>query len=871
MKSFQTITKAFLFLSAIGLSMMNLQAQGDQEQKDSSEVSAESKKDSSKTKSIADVIEKCQKYEGLFTMYQDTTNGKTYLLITKDQLGTEFLHFYHVENGSLNAGWLKGFYGSESLLKFDRYFDRIEITGVNFNYFFDPDNPLSKAADADINRPLIAVEKILAHSEKEDTFLISSDKLFLTEAFAQMKYLPSPESTAKNPFNIGNLSKEKTRFQKLKNYPENTDVLVNYVFENPYPTNFGQPTVTDPRYITIQVQHSLIALPENDFQSRYDDPRIGYFTTNVTDQISREVTPYRDLIHRWHLKKKDPSAALSEPVEPIVFWMENTTPVELRPLIKRGVEAWNIAFEQAGFKNAVVVKQQPDDADWDAGDLRYNVLRWTAAPMMGSAWGPSFVNPRTGQILGADIMLDWAFMRGMLTVDRLFGDDAKSLEEMMFDEDSQHDLHVHSRCEIMTHKKEQFQAAKLMARALGHNAEDLKRIEEEQIIELMLHEVGHTLGLNHNFRSSQLWDRSQINNIELTSREGLTGSVMDYNPYNLAPDPVKQGNFQSVVPGPYDRWAIEYGYSEAATDAMQEKERLNQILQRSTEKELTFGNDADAMFAPGRGIDPTINMWDMSNEVIQYGKDQVRLCRSIIGKLSEKFITEGNSYQELRDAYSILSGTSYRSLNVITRYIGGVHIDRAFIGQPGATQPYSPVPYAQQKEAMDALVRYGFSPQAFLVEPDLYAHLQPQRRGFAFFSSTEDPKIHAQINAYQRSFLSHLLHPSTLQRLTDTRLYGNTYSVSEMLGDLTDGIFQADLTTSVNTTRQNLQIMYLDALVGAMSDSRYSNLDKSAVFGQLDEILQMMKQSKIKETETVNHRKFIAYKIEKALDIEKKR
>ena len=325
--------------------------------------------------------------------------------------------------------------GPESVIKIRKSFDKIEFVGQNPHYYFDPSNAVSKAAGADINQPVISVNKIIGATEKKDTFLIEAEKLFLTEAFAQLKYLPSPESKVKNPFKIGNLSKEKTRFATFNNYPENADVLVDYVYENNYPTNFGRSTITDPRYTTIQIQHSLIQMPDNDYQPRFDDPRVGYFNTRVTDQTAKSVTPYRDLIHRWHLVKKDPEASVSEPVEPIVFWMENTTPQELRPLVKKGVEAWNIAFEQAGFKNAVIVKQQPDDADWDAGDLRYNVLRWTAAPMMGSAWGPSFVNPRTGQILGADIMLDYVFVRGLNLSNRLFGVDTKNLDEMMFGND----------------------------------------------------------------------------------------------------------------------------------------------------------------------------------------------------------------------------------------------------------------------------------------------------------------------------------------------------------------------------------------------------------------------------------------------------
>ena len=159
----------------------------------------------------------------------------------------------------------------------------------------------------------------------------------------------------------------------------------------------------DPRNISIFLRYSFIEMPENDFEPRQADMRIGYFTERITDLTSLDVTPYADLINKWNLQKKNPEEPLSEPVKPITYWLENTTPKELRPFIKKGVLAWNIAFEQAGFKNAIEVKVQPDDSDWDAGDIRYNVLRWTSSPNPPfGGYGPSFTNPRTGEIIGAD-------------------------------------------------------------------------------------------------------------------------------------------------------------------------------------------------------------------------------------------------------------------------------------------------------------------------------------------------------------------------------------------------------------------------------------------------------------------------------------
>ena len=146
-------------------------------------------------------------------------------------------------------------------------------------------------------------------------------------------------------------------------------------------------------------------MPSNNFNPRYEDQRIGYFTTRVTDLTSSDITPYSDLIHKWNLVKKHPQQEISEPVKPITFWIENTTPENLIPYIKEGALAWNEAFEKAGFKNAIEIKEQPENSEWDAGDIRYNVIRWTSSPNPPfGGYGPSFVNPRTGEIIGADIL-----------------------------------------------------------------------------------------------------------------------------------------------------------------------------------------------------------------------------------------------------------------------------------------------------------------------------------------------------------------------------------------------------------------------------------------------------------------------------------
>ena len=858
------ITRLVLLFLCIGIAIP-IQAQDAKKKDDKKE---EKKKDP--FKAIKEVVKSCHKKEGLFNLYQDTINGKVYMELTDAHLGKEFIHFFHTENGSANAGWVKGSYGWETIFKIRRYFDRVEFVGQNPNFYFDPNNPLSRSANANITEPVIAVEKIVGASKKLDTMLIAAEGLFLNETFPQLTFGSPPGQGPKNPFKKGKLSKSKTRFHELKNYPANTDIIVDLVYQNSVPTNYGLPTVTDARYNSIQLQHSFVAMPDNDYKPRYDDPRVGYFLTQVDDQTSESITPYRDMIHRWHLKKKNPDVALSEPVEPITFWMENTTPTKLRPIIKEAVERWNIAFEKAGFKNAVVVKQQPDDADWDAGDLRYNVLRWTSAPYMGSAWGPSFVNPRTGQILGADIMLDYVFVRGMSFTDKLYNNTAKTLDELIYEEEEELAVPAkhrnHHFCEANHFAVEKIHFGKQVGKAFNFSEEETEIMINETIIELLLHEVGHTLGLSHNFRSSQIWNNDQVHDKALTEKEGLTGSVMDYNPLNLTADRSKQGNYQSVVPGPYDKWAIQHSYTPALKDPMAEKKRVDELLSRSTDPMLTFGNDADAHRSPSMGIDPTINTWDMSSDAIGYALDRIQLCKETMNKIQDKLVIEGKSYEELRSGYYSLLWNYYLSLNTTVRYIGGVKIDRSLVGQDATAKPFAPVSKAEQKRAMKVIVDHGFSPSAFAAPSSIYSYLQKQRRGWDHWGSNEDPKILERVGSFQRSLLSHILHPTVQKRMSNARYYGNGYSVAEMLSDATDGIFKGDLKGSVSPARQNLQITYVEGLISGLAKGSHNNISKSAMLYELKQIQKMMKSNKGKQLETKAHREHVAYLIEKALD-----
>ncbi len=827
---------------------------------DSTKVAKDTTKKDTKSavKTIKEVTEKCKKYAGLFPIYQDTITGKVYLEIAENKIGKEYIYFAYVLDGILDAGYARGGYKDNSVFKIVKYFDRIDFVLQNTSYYFNEENELSKAKDANINQSLFLSEKIAAITGK--TYLIDADNLFLGENITQIKRSKSTTEKA-DAFSLGTLNSKKSKYLAVKNFPNNSDVSVEYVYDNLAPTNYGSEEVTDARFISVKLQHSLIEVPENDFKPRADDARVGYFIEKVTDQTSTSATPWKDLIHKWNLVKKNPNDKLSEPVEPITWWIENTTPKEFRATIKNAVLAWNEAFESAGFKNAVVCNEQPDSADWDAQDIRYNVLRWTSSPKPPyGGYGPSFVNPKTGQILGADIMLEFIYLTNRLPLEKLY--DITALDNMQ----PANSLN-YENCSFGETMHENILYGTQMMNAYGFSDLEKDEFIKQALYDLVLHEVGHTFGLNHNFIASQLHSQKEIQDPVLGATIGLTASVMDYTIPNISPDKTKQGLFFDIKPGLYDKWAIQYGYETAANDN-EEKEMLSAILAKSSLKENRFMNDADDMRSPGKGIDPRANIYDMSDNAIAYATENIKMVNEAMPKILKKYSTLNQSYHELRNAYLVLTGHYGRSLNVINRYIGGVYVNRNFVGQEPFTVPFTPVSYSDQKRAMQTLNKYAFSKNAFKFPSEIYNYLQMQRRGYDFRTDGEDPKIHDRILNIQRGVLDHLLSTKVMDRIVNSKLYGNKYNLNAMLGDLTSSIFIEDLGASVSTIRQNLQEEYTTRLLSiADPKSAYSYTSKSAAYGEVKRILNWVETPSGADASSRAHTAHLLYVIKKSLDI----
>lgn len=832
---------------------------------------------------VADKIKSSKKIDGLFTLYKDTLTGSLQLYVKKEQLDKDYIY------QSFSMGGPTQLFLNQSMIRNTKLFyikqvdDKIEFLEKNTNFYYDPANAVSKAANVDVSEAVFFADKFSA--KDKDGYLISVDGLFLSDKLDPVKPMTPPGLPPGAMFNLGNLNVAKSKYQNVKSFNGNTDVVVDLAYDNPMPFNGGGKDITDARYVRVKMQHSFLEVPQNDFRARRDDPRVGYFGGQLDNLTSVSTTPYKDFISRWYLKKKNPNAKLSEPVEPITFWIENTTPVEYRSIIKEAGEKWNEAFEAAGFKNAVVMKQMPDNATWDPSDISYNVIRWvsSAYPSYG-AIGPSFFNPLTGQILGADITVEWKSGAGTAVQDDLYNGGPSMAMNLPWEnpiaalaatQQGRHnynDKNHMASCALAHELSMQYQTGLAAIEVLdadvseAKRAETVKEMHKQFLYYLIMHEMGHTLGLNHNMKASQMLSPAQMNDKALTRKIGLQGSVMDYPAINVSSDRSKQGDYYTTKAGPYDLWAIEYGYTPF--DEKDEEAGLNKILNRSTDPQLAFGNDADDMRSPGGGIDPRVNVNDQTNDMVTYGEDRFKMINTMIPKLKERFAKPNQSYQDLRSKYQQLNGQRSSMAAALSRYIGGVYVDRSFVGQQTTTAPFTPVPEAYQKKALALLNTYIFAPNAFDTDKNLFPYLQIQRRGFGFSGNNEDFKPQTTFLSLQMSTLAQLLHPSTLSRINNSGLYGNTYSVASVMNDLSDNIFAADLKTNVNLYRQNLQTEFIKATAAIVAaPGGYDNASKAAALSTLLKVKGQLATANSTDDQTKAHRTALMFLIDKATTV----
>lgn len=820
---------------------------GDDCNADKGEDAKDNEKKKPKIKDIDEFLEDKERFDGLFPFYQDTVTGIIYMEIAAEQFGTEYIYHNYVHTGKGGIlGRLTGLRATGDMLdnyvfSLRRRFKSVDIIRRDTEYFYDEGSTLQNGRRANIPDAVMATVNIVAKNKDDTRFIVAVNSTFKGKDLLRI----GEASGLAGLFGLSpKLSQTKTNIQSIRNYPENSEILTEYIFDFAKGSN---PT-------SVLVQHTLAQMPADGFVTRLEDPRVGFFTVLRTNLSNTEGIPHEDRIRRWRLEKKDPQAAVSEPIKPITFWIQNTTPLEYRDTVKAAVLRWNTVFEAAGFRNAIAVKIQPDDATWDAGDVRYNVIQWIASPNpLYSGYGPSVVNPRTGEILGANIVIEHNSVRRDKLLDRIFdrGKTASAAAVAMTHE-----------CDLSSAMLQAQSFAELIALTQAMEPDDddaLQRIIRESLTFVVMHEIGHTLGLTHNMKASYYRSLAELRDMD-DSEEGVTsGSVMDYPATNILPGQNARAPYMPTAPGPYDYWAIAYGYDDRMTDATYRHIHLA----RSGSKGLLFGNDMDTMRSSSRGVDPRVMAFDMSSQPVDFAISQMQLIDDARSKLPSTLVRSGQSWDSVARADSLLRTIYEQHVTTISRYVGGVYVDRSFAGET-ISAPYVPLSKERQRYAMAMLAKHVFAPEALQPLASLLPYLQQQRRGQ---SGTNLPQVYEDIADIQSAALKHLLHQSVLTRIVDSQTYGNDYTINEMLSDLTTAIFAADMRGSVNVTRQNLQVTYINQLLAVIEGGSGYSAVLSAIYGQVEKIGQIMrKNDRNKDIATRNHRAYVQQLIEKSLD-----
>lgn len=806
-------------------------------------------------------IEGMEPLAGLFTLYRHPETGKTYLEIQPHQLNRNFLTVTTLASGIGELGLYSGWPISDFLFQFRHVQNKVQLVIPNIYFRTSLGDPQQRSVARSFSDSVLYALDILSINAERQSLLIDIGPLFGGDR-------DLPGLMAAFPWVLGesySMNPENSYIRTVKVLPQNVEIESIYGFSGGANPFSYLNTLPDQRAFSLSVHYSLSELPTaNGYQPRLADDRVGYFITayqNLSERPSR--SPFVRHIWRWKLEPQDPSRALSPAKEPIVFWLENTVPLAYRDALREGALMWNEAFAAAGIQNALEVRQMPDDADWEPEDVRYNTIRWSNSFEGGVlGLGPSRINPLTGQILDADIIIDANAVRyiqenfgtliqnqqaltdpasaaaiqslcapGMqqlylrlhqmqsrlpaaMRQDRFGLSSSPLAQQLMGDDD---------RCFGATSARQMGFGS--MALSLQHNllpsSEELETYVHQYLRYLTAHEVGHTLGLRHNFRGSTMLSPDQLNDPTITQTRGLVGSVMDYVPVNLASEGVEQGDYFPTVLGPYDRWAIEYGYKPLHQLSPQAEWRdLQRIAQRAAEPGLSYATDEDSYDF----LMPEANAWDLSSDMLGYSREQMDMARQVWQRLDRRYPLPGESYSDLRDRFNAVLFYYADHAMTATRYIGGQTFNRDRRGDPGGRQPFEPIPLEQQRQALETLQTYMFAPDAFSFSPELINQLAPSR--WSHWGSNPavlrlDYPIYDNIQFLQSLVLADLLSSDRLARLRDGDLRtrpGEALTIAELFETLQTGIWSEVVAPDRNAVniaslRRGLQRKHMDILI----------------------------------------------------------
>jgi hypothetical protein len=828
------------------------------------------------------VVEGAKRMEGLFPLYYNEKEQKLFLEFKKDQYDKEMILPIAIARG---AGlWFLGGetlnFGDQWVISFRRAGDRFLVIRHNVRFKADKDSPQADAVKTTYTDSVLKALPIKSEKNDGQLVLIDLADLFFGD-LAGIGITPDPP---------------RSTWAKVKVFPKNVEIEVSAVFTLAMPRVVrslgGGDSVPDPRGMQVVIHYGLSMLPTSSYKTRLADDRVGHFLSTVKD-FSKDVhqTPNVRYVTRWNLEKEKAKADKSPPKQPIIFWIERSVPREYRQYVRDGLLEWNKTFEKAGFIDAIQVRDQQADDDFDPEDIRYNTFRWITTSA-GFAMGPSRTNPRTGEILDADIIfdegmirywrqeylqtagipagLDLLFSGQRQAFFKLFAADLPLLAAMPPAQERLLEQYLQEyakgtpdlprsrldwaygmgptacpQCQMGPGMQRQLDLLASVLAAKGELEPGGKVPEKfigQAIKYVTMHEVGHTLGLRHNFKASSAYTLAQANNPEFTRDKGNSASIMDYLPANIAPKGEKQGDYFTPTIGPYDYWAIEYAYKPVEGD---EAAELTKIATRAPAPELTYGTDEDIFLNP----DPRINTYDLGDP-LEYAVNRLKLAQASLDDLQNRVVSKGEGWQRARIAFLQLIREKAMAASLCLRYAGGEYTTRDHRDDPNGRPPMKPIEIAKQREAIRILKEEILSAKAFQFKPDLLRHLAPEhwREDMSMSGSYQYPVLKVA-SSIQRMVLTQALDGEALATLQEIAQHADpgqeTLQIAEVFDATTAGTWGELPTTDaelgklaqidVPTLRRNLQREHVRILTGMILGSKPGPMTLQRLIFQSDE------------------------------------
>ncbi|WP_435182314.1 zinc-dependent metalloprotease [Cellulophaga omnivescoria] len=755
---------------------------------------------------------------GLFKVHKV---DKKYLYeIPFSKLGKDMLWVTRISKipTGLGGGYMNaGSKTNEQLVHWVRFQDKVLLKGKSYDNVADSSKAISASVKVNNYEPTLFAFDIEAFSTDSTSVVIDVTSLFSTDVPA----ISGLSSRLRKTYKVKRLDPQRSFINSVKSFPENIEVKQDFTFNASEPS-----TLRATESISLQINQSMILLPEEPMQPRIFDPRVGFFTVSQYDFGSDELkADEKTYIRRWRLEPKDPEAyargELVEPVKPIVYYLDPGTPENLKEYIKQGIEDWKKPFETAGFKNAIIARDAPtpeEDPEFSPEDIRYSMIRYVASTTR-NAVGPSVSDPRSGEIIESDII--W--------------------------------YHNHLRSYRNRYLLETG-AANPNARTLNTNPKEIG----DMMRMVIAHEVGHALGYPHNMAASYAYPVDSLRNGEFTQKNGIAASIMDYARYNYIAQPGDKNIRFIRQMGPYDHYVTNWGYRYLEADSPEaEVTTLNKwILEKADNPIYKFGRQSSR-------FDPQSQTEGLGDDPVKASTYGVKNLKYVAKNLSNWTSDQTNNYDDLEELYGELLGVYSRYAGHVVTNIGGVFENLKTPKQNGTV--YTALSKTKQKESMKWLQDNVFSTQSWLVDNAILQNID-----YAGYPEN--------LRKVQARHLNSVLSADRIGRLLDAETTNKTfYSALEMLSDLRKGIWkEAYVGKSADIYRRNLQRTYLErmeTLLNAQNSSRsnfnITTSDISAlVRGELKTLRSKLKVAKNGSINTVTryHYEDAIAKIEQALE-----